>query len=181
MAVRQQKPPPKPLDAPALERLALRYVERSATTRAKLARYLSDKIRGRGWAGERAADPQGVANRMAELGYIDDRAFAEARARSLTRRGLGKRRVTVALRQAGVAEEDAGGAEEIVAEGTLASALAFARRRRIGPFGTSEPDRAMLEKQIGALVRAGHDFDLARKVARMAPGSDPELDEIEWQ
>ncbi|HYZ48955.1 MAG TPA: RecX family transcriptional regulator, partial [Sphingomonas sp.] len=41
-----------PLDAPALERFALRYVERYATTRARLADYLSRKLRERGWAGE---------------------------------------------------------------------------------------------------------------------------------
>src|SRR3546814_652087 len=69
----------KPLDAAALDRLALRYVERFATTRAKLAAYLARKIRERGWAGARV-EPAEVASRMAALGYVDDRAFAEARA-----------------------------------------------------------------------------------------------------
>ena len=64
--------------------MALRYVERFATTRGKLAAYLSRKIRERGWAGE-PIDPAIVAERMATLGYVDDRLFAEARARSLAR------------------------------------------------------------------------------------------------
>ena len=74
---------PPPLDRRALEDLALRYVARFATTRGKLAEYLARKVRERGWDGPAAADPAAIADRMAELGYIDDRAFAEARARSL--------------------------------------------------------------------------------------------------
>ncbi len=81
-APRRQAPP---LDASALERLALRYVERFATSRAKLADYLRRKIRERGWDGA-PADVDALSERMAVLGYIDDRAFAEARARSLARR-----------------------------------------------------------------------------------------------
>ncbi|KTW08260.1 RecX family transcriptional regulator, partial [Sphingomonas sanguinis] len=37
-----------------LERLALRYVERFATTEGKLVDYLTRKLRERGWAGEGA-------------------------------------------------------------------------------------------------------------------------------
>ena len=68
--------PAPPLDAAALDRLALRYVERFATTRGKLADYLRRKVRERGWTGP-DADPQAIAERMAGLGYIDDRQFAE--------------------------------------------------------------------------------------------------------
>jgi regulatory protein len=164
---------PRPLDSAALDRLALRYVERFATTRAKLAAYLARKIRERGWEGA-PADPAAIAERMAELGYVDDRAFAEARARSMTRRGLGGRRVAAALRVAGVEGEDAEAAAPIVEEGALDAALAFARRRRIGPFAAEAPDRPTREKQLAAMVRAGHDFALARRIVATGPGDDAE-------
>ena len=45
MAMRQERRTLPPLDAAALERLALRYVERFATTRGKLTDYLRRKIR----------------------------------------------------------------------------------------------------------------------------------------
>ena len=60
---------PKPLDAAALERLALRYVERFATTRGKLTAYLTRKIRERGWTGE-AADPAALAEFVAHAGSV---------------------------------------------------------------------------------------------------------------
>jgi regulatory protein len=111
---------------------------------------------------------------MAELGYIDDRAFAQARASAMGRRGLGARRVTQALRHAGIEGEDAEAVAPAIAADSVASALAFARRRRIGAYGHEEVDRPRREKQIAAMVRAGHAPDLARRIARMAPGEDPE-------
>lgn len=178
---RPQRPRP-PFESSDLERFALRYVERYATTRAKLADYLRRKIRERGWAG---ADPPGVvalAERMAELGYIDDRAFAEARAGAMGRRGLGARRVAQALRHAGIESEDAEAVAPVIEADAGSSAVAFARRRRIGPFSREAADRPLQEKQIAAMIRAGHAFDLARHIVRMAPGEsvdallDPDRD-----
>jgi regulatory protein len=95
------------LNAAHLERFALRYVERYATTRGRLAEYLRRKIRERGWADEAAPDTAGLAQRMADLGYVNDRLFAESKASSMGRRGLGARRVSQALRHAGIEDEDA--------------------------------------------------------------------------
>ncbi|VVT04606.1 RecX family transcriptional regulator [Sphingomonas sp. EC-HK361] len=164
---------PPPLDAAALERLALRYVERFATSRAKLADYLRRKIRERGWEGE-AADPDALAARLAELGYIDDRAFAEARARSLGRRGLGARRVQDAWRQAGIEAQDTAAIRPDVDERAAETALAFARRKRIGPFALAASDRPRREKQLAAMLRAGHGFAIARAIVDAPPGASTE-------
>lgn len=162
----------RPLDRPALERLALRYVERFATTRARLVDYLRRKIRERGWDGD-VADPAGIAERFAELGYIDDRAYGEAKAGAMARRGLGARRVAGALHQAGVRGDDAAAIAPGIEDRALESAITFARRRRIGPFADSLADRPLREKQIAMMLRAGHSPQLARRIATMAPGDDP--------
>lgn len=166
--------PLPPLNSADLERFALRYVERYATTRAKLTAYLSRKLRERGWAGGGAPDPEGLAERMAELGYVNDRLYAESKAGSMARRGLGARRVREALRFAGVGAQDTEAlAPEIEADG-VPSALAFARRKRIGPYGREIADRPLQDKQMAAMIRAGHAPSLARTIVRMAPGDDPE-------
>ncbi|WP_156357831.1 regulatory protein RecX [Sphingomonas sp. Leaf62] len=165
---RDPRRPLPPIDQPALERMALRYVERFATTRAKLAAYLTRKLRERG--GEGPIDIESLADRMAELRYVDDRAFAEAHAASMTRRGLGARRVRDALRHAGVGTDDSEAVVDTLDDGAEASAMAFARRKRIGPFATEPVERDRREKQIGAMVRAGHSPALARRIAAMAPG-----------
>jgi regulatory protein len=166
---------PRPaLDRAALERFALRYVERYATTRVRLSAYLARKIRERGWDGDGPEDAiAAIAERFAELGYVDDRGFAEARAAALTRRGLGARRVEQALRHAGIDETDRQEIGADLLEQDAASALAFARRRRIGPFGAAITDRAQRERQVAAMIRAGHAPGIAWKIASMAPGDEP--------
>lgn len=167
---RDPRRPLPPLDQPALERAALRYVERYATTRTKLVAYLNRKLRERGREGE--IDVDALADRMAELRYVDDRAFAEARVASMTRRGLGARRVRDALRLAGVGEEETSEFHDTLEEGAEGAALAFARRKRIGPFATVPVERDRREKQIAAMVRAGHAPALARRIVGLPPSDD---------
>jgi regulatory protein len=163
---------PKPLDAAALERLALRYVERYATTRARLRQYLARKLRERGWEGPEAPPVDSLAERLAELRYVDDRVFAENKAAAMGRRGLGTRRVEEALRHAGVAAADVEAVADASADEAVESALRFAKRRRIGPFSAAAADRDMARKQVAAMVRAGHAPSVAWQIVRLSPGDD---------
>lgn len=166
---RTRRPRP-PLDAGSLNELALAYVGRFATTRAKLRTYLHRKLRERGWDGPGEADLDGLAERFAALGYIDDAAFAFAKARALTGRGYGLRRVEQSLRSAGVAEGDDGAAREHAKRERVAAALRFAERRRLGPFAGEAPDRQGRERAIAAMIRAGHPFGLAKAILDLPPG-----------
>jgi len=168
------RPERPPLDAEAVERLALHYVGRYATSRGKLVAYLQRKLQGRLWVGDQAPDLPALADRLAALGYVDDRSFAEGRARSLGMRGYGKGRVRQALYAAGIEEEDAVAAHEIADDGRWAAALRYAEKRRIGPWARAEPDRAGREKAIASMIRGGHDFAVARAIASAAPGEVPD-------
>lgn len=165
-----------PLDAEGLQRIALRYVERFATTRGRLVDYLRRKLRERGWTGEAAPDPEALAERFAELGYIDDRAFAEMRAASMARRGLGARRVRDAFRRDGIGREDADAVAPDMEARAVAAALAYARRKRLGPYAAAPPDRDALARQLAAMARAGHGYSLARRILDLPPAEevDPE-------
>lgn len=162
---------PDPLDEAALERLALRYVERFATSRAKLLDYLARKLRERGWAGTTSADPEAIADRFVARGYIDDAAYGAARARALNRRGLGVRRVAQALGAAGIDRAlSAQITTEFAEEGqAFATALAFAKRRRFGPFGAEMAQGPARQRQFAAMLRAGHAPDLIAKILKLRP------------
>jgi len=170
--------PRPPLNPSSLDELALRYVGKFATTRAKLRAYLSRKIKERGWEGERDPDLEALGSRLATLGYIDDAAYAMAKSRSLSSRGYGKRRLSVTLRQAGVEEPDSAAASAHAEAEAVNAALRFAERRRFGPFANAPADRAIRQKWIAAMVRAGHDFALARAIASLEPGCDVDLDQL---
>jgi regulatory protein len=164
------------IDETALVRLAISYVGRYATSRAKLRRYLERKLAARGWAGTGEPPLDAIVGRMARLGYVDDRAFASARAAALGRRGYGGRRIEAALKAAGIADEDAAGARAEAAETAWTAALRFAERRRIGPFAAAEGDRKVREKAFAAMVRAGHPVPFARRLAAARPGEIPAAD-----
>lgn len=176
MRSRSAKGPRPPLDAAGLERLGLFYAGRYATTRAKLAAYLRRKLGERGWSGPGEAPVERLVERFADLGYVDDRAFASARAASLLRRGYGEMRVRDALKGAGIAEEDGAEARDRAGEEALAAAHRFARRRRLGPYAESVPDREARRKAAAAMVRAGHRIELVWKVLGMSPADLPEPD-----
>jgi regulatory protein len=171
--------PPKPLDEAALNELALRYVGRFATTRVKLKSYLARKVRERGWVGEREPDFARIADRFAELGYVNDEAYAIAKSQALTSRGYGKRRVMDALRVAGIDEEAGAAAHEHAESEALSAALKFARRRRIGPFAEkAERDPKQRQKALAAMVRAGHDYTLASAILAVEPENLSNLDQV---
>ncbi|MBW8784521.1 MAG: RecX family transcriptional regulator [Novosphingobium sp.] len=157
----------RPLDGRRLEELALAYAARFATTRGKLTTYLHRKLRERGWAGEGEADVAGIVARFAEAGYVDDAAFARARTGGLLRRGYGARRIADTLMAAGIEPELRRALRPDVVTARSA-ALALARKRGFGPFGAAPADREqcrkLREKQIAALLRAGHPLDNARQL-----------------
>lgn len=157
---------PRPLDPALLQDLALGYAARYATTAAKLRRYLTRKLQERGWQGESAPDIDALIARLTALAYVDDRAWAQSRARDLTARGLGARRIAGALASAGVDKDDRPQADP---ETRLTTAIAFARRRRLGPFARDAAPDAVTDprrrtRELAAMARAGHDFDVARRV-----------------
>jgi regulatory protein len=159
------KRPRSPLDPATFRAIALHYVGRYATTSERLKRYLDRKVRERGWS-ELAAPPDfdGLAEDFARLGYVDDDAFAESRVSSLLRRGYGPKRISAALRQAGIAAEKAEIAVPTDAESAQISAMVFARRKRLGPFGPPLTDSKAQSRALAAFLRAGHGYEIARKI-----------------
>lgn len=152
--------------------MALRYVGKYATTRARLTAYLLRKVRERGWNGPSDPDLDALAERFSRLGYVDDAAYALAKSRALGNRGYGSRRLEQTLRLAGVGEEDCAAALEHSSEHRLEAALRYAQRRRIGPYGEERPDPRQREKAIAAMVRAGHSIRLAKAIVSLEPGAE---------
>jgi regulatory protein len=171
MSRRGPRKPRPPLDEDKLNELATAYVARFATSRARLASYLIRKLRERGWAGAGEPPVEALVAKAAALGFVDDAAFALSKARSLTARGYGERRVHQALHAAGIEEADGEAARGHARDDSVEAALRFAQRRRIGPFAASAADPAAREKALAAMVRAGHGFRLAKAILALPPGA----------
>lgn len=163
----------KPLNPAKFEEIALAYVARFSTSAGKLERYLKRKLRERGWDDAGEPPVRRLVERYVELGYVDDEGFAREKAGSLLRRGYGGRRVGQALREAGIGED----LRERMRPGEAAArraVLTLARKRRLGPFGSAPLDKALREKQIAAMLRAGHSLDNARAIVDAASVGEAE-------
>ena len=174
------------LDEAALREAALAYTARYGGTAASLTRALDRRIRR--WADAllavEGADREAIAGQaallrqqarkvvaqLADMGAVNDQAFAESRARRLRRAGRSRRAVLAHLAAKGVDAEKAGAAvpEDEAAE--LAAALAFARRRRVGPFAATEDDLPpeAEARVLAAFGRAGFSGAVARRILAFA-------------
>jgi regulatory protein len=163
-----------------LRAAALAHVQRFACSAERLRQVLRRRIdrslrRGETLAPDLAADVAGhiealVVGLTAD-GLIDDEAFAKGVAASLSRKGQSRRGVVAGLRQRGLGADDietavATVAANAAADGVdpeLAAAVAYARRRRLGPFCTGDR-AARRDKDLAALGRRGFAYGLARRV-----------------
>ena len=164
-----------PLTFDSLREHALRYVERYATTQLKLRRYLQRKLQERGWDGPGEPPVDAIVARMAELKYVDDRVFGEIRARGLERRGYGPRRVRDALTAAGLDSELRDELSDDV--DAREAAVAYARRRRFGPFASGTVSPELRQKHFAAMMRAGHAPNIIKLI--LDASSEDSLSDLE--
>lgn len=184
----------KPADPAYLERAALFYLERFATTQGHMASVLRRKVRRRGLAeGVSEAEAEAwiaqLVEKLVRLGYIDDLGFARARAQSLLTRGKPLR----AIRQALIAKSVPGPLIDEVLEGLAQesnhadqlAALRYVRRRRLGParpdVSGEDEETAYRRRQrdLAAMARAGFSFDIAKSVLDLESAQD--LDDLEYE
>lgn len=129
-----------------------------------------------------------LAQEFEDLGYLSDTGYAQMRANGLASRGYGHRRIEQDLRANGIddtvrgallrisnaGEDDASSGTHLEPVDRKAAAITFARRKRIGPYAPSLTEPEIRRKQLAQMLRAGHDYDIARKLVDAAPNSDPE-------
>ena len=154
-----------------LERWALHYLGRYASSAENLRRVLTRRTRRRSAEAAALAAPliDAVVARYREAGLLDDAAYAAARVQSLHRRGESMRAMRARLAAKGVSAADVANAVSGLwaagAEPDLAAACAFARRRRLGPFRRAAADYA---RERGAFARAGFSRRVAEAVLACA-------------
>jgi regulatory protein len=176
-----------------LERAALHYLERYASSAENLHRVLMRRVLRSAHlhgsdleAGQKAVD--NLIHRYKCAGLLDDSAYATGRAASLHRQGKSSRWIARCLQSKGVGSQDIEAALSALAEtegqaADLRAAMNYARRRRIGPWrepshkysdkgrsweceGECDEDsrEAYREKDMAALARQGFGYDIARQI-----------------
>ena len=155
-----------------LKSLGLRYLGRHASSTENLRRILMrvvDKsVQAHGTnRGEACLLVEDIIRRFLDLGYLNDRVYAETRAKSLIQLGRSLPAVRHNLQAKGVPEVVIAGVIEDLTEtmGNLNryAAIAFAKRRRIGPWRL-EGRRKNRNRDLSVLGRQGFSYKIACRI-----------------
>jgi regulatory protein len=166
----------KPITAKYLQNAAAFYLERYPSTAEGLRRVLNRRVRKAEMAEAAVIDNvkqtiDAIVAKFVDAGVIDDRAFAQTKARALHRRGSSTRLTRQKLSFAGVDGDTldkamAGLDQELDTDPKQRewqAAVALARRRRLGPFRQKDR-KGNRDRDLAAMARGGFDYQLARKV-----------------
>lgn len=154
-----------------LKNVALYYLQRFESSRGNLQKVLMkriteyayqnpdyDKSEALEWVEELLNDFEGY-------GYINDGRYAEIKIRDYVNAGKSLRYIQGKLQQKGI---DTNVVENILEEQEYDAwevALKFAKKKRIGPYRLDAESRSEnRQKDMGALVRAGFDYDVTSRV-----------------
>jgi regulatory protein len=147
--------------------IVLRQLTMAPRSRAQLAQKLADRGTPVDVAGR-------VLDRMAEVGLVDDVAFADGWVRSRTAtRGLSRRALAHELRDKGIDDETAASAlQQVDDEDELAMARDLVARRL--PSVRGLPPDKQVNRLVGMLARKGYSSGLAFRVVRDAVAASRE-------
>ena len=171
------KRPARPITAKYLQNAATFYLERYPATAVGLRRVLGRRVRKAQMVDAPVMDNVGqaieaIVAKFVEAGAINDKEFAQTKARALHRRGTSSRLTRQKLKHAGVDGDTlelamAALDEELDTDPTKRewqAAVALARRRRFGPFRPEKDRKDRRLRDLAAMARAGFAFDVAKKV-----------------
>ena len=158
---------PKKVSEKYLERVALWYLDRWGGSSGKLRQVLGRRVAASARA--HGTDPDegrrwidAIVTRLQESGLLNDRLVAESRARSHHAKGQPLSAVARRLRQDGLPAVSELAEDRPAPD--LEAAVAYARRRRLGPYRPPEDREDRRERDMAALARRGFTFDLVRQV-----------------
>lgn len=166
-----KKTTPKIPTKQRLRNIALYYLERFESSEDNLRAVLRRRIDkysfydkeynptdAYAWADEVVAE-------CLKQNFVNDERFAEFKINSYLNAGKPKRYIEQKLKQKGINEATISRLFENTEYSEYETALNFARKKRIGKFRTDEEARlANRQKDLGTLVRAGFDFDIAKQI-----------------
>ena len=166
----------KPITAKYLQNAAAFYLERYPSTAEGLRRVLNRRVRRAQMLEAPVMENvkqaiEAVVAKFVDAGVIDDKAFAQTKARALHRRGTSTRLTRRKLQIAGVDGDTLDQAmvgldQELDTnprQREWRAAAALARRRKLGPYRLKDR-KEKRDRDLAAMARGGFDYQLAKKI-----------------
>jgi len=168
----------RPLTRDYLVRATYSYLQRFATTEKNLRRVLDRKVRRRlpeSCSEELYAEAKlwidDILQKAIGQNLVNDHIFAEGRAKSLIRSGHSKRQTGQKLLAKGVAPDMAAQVIQKLAaqheDIDFLSAVKYIRKRRFGAFSLRHDGKALVQKELASMSRAGFSYETASRTLKM--------------
>ncbi|MBO5442595.1 MAG: regulatory protein RecX [Alphaproteobacteria bacterium] len=168
---RKVKKPLKKITKQRLKNIALYYLKRFESSEANLRRVLLKRINDYAYQNPEfvKADAYEWVDELLDdfkrFKYIDDIRFAELKIRDYLAAGKAERYIKGKLAEKGISEVLA---DQILAQQEFSpfeNAMRLAKKKHIGPYRIDEEQRREYrQKDMGTLIRAGFDYDVAVEV-----------------
>ena len=164
---------PRMVSTTTIENSALFYIGRYATSSENLRQVLKRKIIRASKYHDVDIDAcihhvGDLIQRYLKNGILNDEVYAQAQAASMNRRGKSLRAIRSRLRQKLLSDENIkkaiGALSKEFESPDLSAAIAFARKRRIGPYRKNTNFRNGLDKELATLARSGFSYSLALRI-----------------
>ena len=158
-----------------LENITLYYLQRYESCSSKLRSMLKRRVlRAKMQLGEIPDEAndwiENIIKRMQELGYIDDKRYAQNTFRRLQNAGKSTRFIAGKLKQSGIVADTI---DELIEEQEttpdemdLNAARRLVKRKKIGYLRPSAEQESMRQKDLAVLGRAGFSFEIANQALK---------------
>ena len=154
-----------------LRNIALYYLERFESSEETLRQVLKRRIDKYAFANKEYNPDEAyrwaeeIINECLKQNFINDRRFAEFKVNDYLNAGKPKRYIEQKLKQKGIDEKIICSIFDETDYSEKDTALNFARKKKIGCFrNDAEERKTFRQKDLGALIRAGFDYDIAKEI-----------------
>ena len=166
----KKKREPKKITPQRLKNIALYYLKRFDSSTDNLRQVLKRRVNDYAyhhpeWNKQEAY--QWIENLLEDFeryGYLDDARYAEIKVKNYAMSGKSARYITGKLKQKGISESMVTALLEEQEYDPFETALAFAKKKKLGPFRDEDKQAEFKQKDLGTLLRAGFDYDTVLEV-----------------
>ena len=159
-----------------LRDLAYSYIEKYNPSKQQTKTYLLKKyltkFQGSKQRKEITEIIDNIVSNLEKSHFLNDRLYADSKARMLLRRGYSLNKINNSLRVKGIEQKNIQASLEKIknkdSDPDFNSAMKICKKRRIGPMRPDANRELFYKKDMGILARSGFSFDISKKILSMS-------------
>ena len=167
---------PKKITLDILEKSAIKYLEKYAASEYQLVSVLRRKIIKTSFFYKTNPEKDFelidlITNKFKKIGLINDKKFSENKVETYAQKGYSRKKITFNLKSKGISNQNIEyGMENLKLyfnDAELASALIYAKKKKILNFKEKENDQKKIQKKLLQISQAGFSYDIAKKIINL--------------